>query len=440
MRPRFRAPLVLAAAVLVITSATVHAAGPVDAERVRSAARERQHYGLPSDEATVRSIIATGHDVGTGRLGIVLTAAEEEMLDLPGRGDHVALVSSLVLDRIRSTPAYAGAYVDQPAGGAVVVLLTREDDAALQIIEAARPALDRPLEVRYVTTSLEDLEAAMFRVWKLWPEHVGAGEPVTVSVDEIANSVVIGARSADLAAATQASSTLAELLGVDIVIEEREALTDLCSSRTSCAPPMKAGISVYQGANPPNHQARCSMGFHIYNGSGQGRFVTAGHCGYQGSSNWYNPGSSISIGWEVATQYGPGLSTSRDIMAVHMPTSWMTNRFFGSSLQVKSMAHPVLNETICASLGVSSDAYDCGWVADTTHTWSSGNCSCVQHGAIAGGVTNTGGDSGSPMIGLGTYARAIGVLAQGDNFINGWVHFTRFRDAMLNWGYSLKTS
>lgn len=440
MRHRLRVPVLFTAAALVLSVSTVSAAGPVDEERLEAGVAERQHYGLPADEATVRSIIATGQDVGSERWGIVLTAAEDEMLDLPGRGDHVASVGTLVLDHIRSSDDYAGAYVDQTAGGSVVVLLTRRDPAALQLIDSARAALDRGLEVRFVTASLRDLEAAMFRVWDVWPEHVGDGEPVTVSVDEFANTIVVGVQSADLVLANQSATALANDIGVNVVIEARDQLTDLCSSRTNCPPPMKAGISVFRGGNPPNHQAQCSMGFHIFTSTGQGRFVTAGHCGWTGSDNWYNPGTSLSIGWQTVWQYGPGFSPSRDIMAVHMPTSWMTNRLYGSSLQVKSTAHPVLNETICASLGVSSDPYDCGHVSDTSHTWTSNTCSCVQHGAVAAGVTNTGGDSGSPMIGLGTYARATGLLAQGNNLVDGTVYFTRFRDAMNTWGYTLKTS
>lgn len=442
MRVRRPVAVLVAALLLFGQAAGAGANSTVDGQFLEAAIAERDHYGLPADRTTVESIIASGRDIGTDKWGIVLTAEEEKNLDLPGRGDYVARVHELVLDEVRDSELYAGAYVDQRNGGGIVLLLTRADPAVTALIDAARPQLSRGLEVKVVVTSFQQLEAAMYTTWDIWAEYFRNTTLVSVSVDERANALVVGVEAPDQARVASDIAPLAARLGVPATVEAATAERDLCSSRTSCAPPMKAGVRISRSANPPNHTGTCSMGFHVYTSSGGGRFVSAGHCGHNGTFWWHNPGTpgSGGIGSEQATLYGPNFSPSRDIHAVGIPTSWMTNRIFGSSAQIKSMAHPVLDESICASLGVSTDAYDCGHVSKTAHTWTSNVCACTQSGARATGVTNTGGDSGSPMVGLGTYLRAIGILAQGDSLVNGIVNFTRFRDAMNVWGYTLKTS
>lgn len=79
---------------------------------LQAAMVERASFGLPADQATVIEILASGLDIGTAKWGIVMTAAEDEAIDLGARMDFFLNVDRDVLPFAQAAPTYAGAYID----------------------------------------------------------------------------------------------------------------------------------------------------------------------------------------------------------------------------------------------------------------------------------------------------------------------------------------
>jgi hypothetical protein len=106
-------------------------------------------------------------------------------------------------------------------------------------------------------------------------------------------------------------------------------------------------------------------------------------------------------------------------MSVTIPLSWERRKLWGNAAaEVTGVVAPTQNSFICASLGVSSVAWDCGTVATTSTTWTSSTCGCQQSGARHTGIATIDGDSGSPIIySTGGSFKAVGVHdTAGGNF------------------------
>ncbi len=94
------------------------------------------------------------------------------------------------------------------------------------------------------------------------------------------------------------------------------------------------------------------------------QWLTAGHCGYTGSSNWYNYGmqnysccSDGRIGSEKATAYDPNSSYIRDVMRVGVQQPPGTNVMSGGVIgepnpsEMTDPDPPVQNMVLCMSWG-----------------------------------------------------------------------------------------
>lgn len=377
----------------------------------QAAARERGVYGLDASPATVRSILAAGLDVGTERWGMVLTATEEAVLDMPGRAAFANELAAALVPYLESIGISGGLYIDQASGGHAVVLLTKHDPAVEAKLATVAPGLSRRVNVSYVRYTEAELEAAVAEVWQLWPDPID--RPQAIGVDVAGNLVLVEVAPESMAAAQTIVARLTEAIGVPIAVRVGEPDSDLaCTDRDHCDTPLRAGIKVYRGANPPNQQAGCTMAFHITKGTDE-QWLIAGHCGYTGSNNWFHP-SFGQIGSELATLYVPN---GIDAMRVQVADAQASNRVYEKSLRVTSTRQPVLGEGICASAGFS-DSWDCGTVSTTQTSWISSTCGCVVWGAGMSGIVADLGDSGSPIVNntlSGSYV-AIGIVNQSTRF------------------------
>lgn len=229
-------------------------------------------------------------------------------------------------------------------------------------------------------------------------------------------------RPEDLTAARREGDLLEERLGTPVTFEAAIPEPDLCT-RDNCDSPMRAGIRIYKGANYSSYS--CTMGFHIRVGTDE-QFLTSGHCGYTGSNNWYHPGYGTGfVGHELATLYGPG---GKDAMRVQIPDTQASDRVYHPALrEVASARLPLLNETICGSLG-RTDVVDCGTVFKTWVSWTSSTCLCTVWGGDYKDIASQSGDSGSPMYAVHTSSAvvAIGILANSTKF-------ARVSDALSAW-------
>ena len=66
---------------------------------------------------------------------------------------------------------------------------------------------------------------------------------------------------------------------------------------------MRIGDRLYKGVIDSHNE--CTMAFVVYTNSLDAQFLTAGHCGYGGSNNWYHPGlpGNQLVGTDQATLY-----------------------------------------------------------------------------------------------------------------------------------------
>jgi streptogrisin C len=410
-------------------AATVTGSTSVDDELVRAAGAERATLGLSSDPAFVEWLLSSGVDVGTGHLGIPLTSAEEAALRFDMRARFADEVANTVIPYLESLDNFGGAYIDQPSGGGLVVVLTRHDAAAEAEIARLAPSDNLGIRVEYARSTAEELRNAMRSAWELNGQNLGRDAIWSVGIDYSTNSIHISIRPGASDGTSEAD--LSAILGVDVrIVEEPFAHELACNTRDNCASPMRAGIRIYQGGNPPNDEALCTMGFHIELGADE-QFLTAGHCGFAGSNDWFHPGlGAAKIGSELATLYA---QFGDDAMRVQMSDAQDSSNIYGSIKLVTSARNSIQGEGICASLG-NTNNWDCGTVVDADDTWTGEACQCTLFGGDSDNIAAMPGDSGSPMVNntagdktaIGSYSNAAGNFAEIGNVLTAFGAQIRF--------------
>ncbi len=166
--------------------------GPLSEDPVVAQAQvARAERGLPSDVDTVERLLA---DPATAETKFGFPATREEIDDIFARNEVALTVGPIVLEyAAREAPdTYAGAYLDQRAGGLFTVLFTEDADRHLAALrELAGP--DAPLATREVDNSLALLAAIRSRI--VLPDRPGedaivAGHGIDVIENRIAIDVV----------------------------------------------------------------------------------------------------------------------------------------------------------------------------------------------------------------------------------------------------------
>jgi hypothetical protein len=420
-------------------AASVKAADPATetllSEVVR-AMEERANLGLQADEATVSSLLGSDRDVGTPRWGIPMTVAEEAQIDPIGRMRYADDVDNGVLAYARSLPTFAGAYIDQQRLGRLVILLTAADPELEAKLRSLAPADGPDINVQYVPTSFVQLHDAYDRVWTVWPLH-SADALYSVAIDERRNQFLLRSDVAEAPARGDLATAIGESLGVDVaVIHAGPPVELVCNHPDNCYNPMKAGTRIRKGSTGGTI---CTMGFHIIKPSnGDRELLTAGHCGYSGSNNWYHTYYGF-VGAEEATQYYEG---GRDVMRVEIPNSQISNDIYEWAADVEGSGNPIAGEFICTRLG-KTNAGDCGNVEFASTSWgpSGTACGCKLYGASAVGLgLATTGDSGSPIFRNPYTDAAIGVGILNIGLDSGSVGFARLRDSLEFWGFGVYTT
>lgn len=398
---------------------------------LQAAMVERASFGLPADQATVIEILASGLDIGTAKWGIVMTAAEDEAIDLGARMDFFLNVDRDVLPFAQAAPTYAGAYIDQPNGGGLVVLLTAHDTITEAGIRVREPQVSRGIQIRYVDRSYAVLEAAAYRARDVIGEQV-AVQIHGVGLDIPSNSLTVEVEPADIPILEGLRGTLENRLGVRVLISAgKAAIEQVCTSRDRCYDPHKAGIYIHRSSVTG---AGCTMGFHVRSGTDE-QFVSAGHCGHGGVYSWYHAGNGY-IGQEVASQYSQG---GRDAHRVQMDDSQASDDIFNDSPNIVGAGNPLTGMAICASMGFSgfSNPIDCGTVSTNLTSWTGGLCGCTIWGADAASIFGQEGDSGSPLyvIGGGSSEPATGYGI----WNTGSGGFARLGDVLSLWNVVIVT-
>lgn len=282
MRPlrRSRLAALLAATVLLQLNVVAMSGNPPipdEAERqLQDELRFRRDFGFDVDQATVATLMAASANY-IGDYGVALTPAE--LADLQRR-----LVSEDHLIRAReyaqAQPSFAGAWMDQPAGGIIKIAFAGDAPAHRAQVEAHAPGSPvEVIDVRYtwkeLEVVLEQVEAARIGLKEkgIWIRELG--------IDPRPNRVEI--KVEELTDATAAE--LHARFGDAIVVEQsgHPTLTG-CTDRYHCiGPPIRAGIAASSG---------CSLAFMVKI-SGTYGWLSAGHCASGVGAVWYHDGVGI---------------------------------------------------------------------------------------------------------------------------------------------------
>lgn len=417
----------IAAGVVAVTLLAQTSVATAEAEAspdgIAQAMSERRSLGLPSDLDTVNALLNSGADVGTPRWGIPMTAEEEITVDPAGRMAFANDVYRRVIPFVESLPTFAGAYMDQMHDGRFVVLLTERDATIETQIERMMPPVTRGLVISLGSRPYAELAAAADEVWRLWPALLPAVPLEGVAVD-VHDGVIALAASNAVAATELALQQLEDQLGVPVEFGlDNSGVEAVCNGPDNCHTPMRAGIRIRQGSTSGSI---CTMAFHITK-NGDEQFLTAGHCGYSGSNNWYHQSYGL-IGSEQATLYVPN---GKDAMRVQMPDSQASRLLYLSVRVIDSARNPILGEMACATLG-NSNRIDCGYVSNINTAWTGDACGCTIVGADVNDIAIIGGDSGSPIVaGSGSSAPAIGIVNRTDG------RFAKMQDVIASFGFAL---
>lgn len=285
-------------------------------------------------------------------------------------------------------PRFAGSWLDATAGTLVVAVT---DAAGAEKVTAAGA---RPKVVARSAAQLARTKDRLDRAAAVAPDAV-----TSWYVDEVSNSVVVAARSADAARAFAAAGGLGER---DVrVVESAEAPRPLYDVR--------GGDAFYMGG-------RCSVGFSVVGG-----FVTAGHCGATGT---------VTTGFNQVAQgtFAGSSFPGNDYAFVKVDAAWtaqpFVNDYRGGNVIVAGGQEAPIGSAICRS--GSTTGWHCGTVEtqNVTVAYPQGQVSgltrtdvCAEPGDSGGswisgdqaqGVTS--GGSGNCTSGGTTYFQPIGEI------------------------------
>ena len=215
-----------------------------------------------------------------------------------------------------------------------------------------------------------------------------------MALDTPQNMLVISVPDAEVARAEATSSIVSGALGVPVRFQSGVADQDAaCTSRTNCTSPMRGGIEIRKGSSSGSYF--CTMSFHVMNG-GDGQFLTAGHCGYAGSNNWYHSGYGSSlIGAEQSSLYLYGTDAMRVSLVAYQDSNRVYTNSAANYVTMNAAIWPVIGQVVRVS--GANGGWRGGTITSDWTSWTSDTCGCTQWGADAS-YTMLGGDSGGPVV------------------------------------------
>ncbi|HET7181722.1 MAG TPA: hypothetical protein VFI15_05760 [Candidatus Limnocylindrales bacterium] len=315
----------------------------------------RKDYGLASEDSLVASIASQPNAEVV--LGILVTP--EEAAGLRARGEAQTAIGAFKERVSAELPGYAGFYVDQEAGGVIVVMSTsRGSSAALNILR------DAPQGVRarsvVVNSTMDELLALQAKVDGSRGALAAQGIVLNgVGVDVRANQVVAGVHPLT----NDAARRLLDLFPGLVVVDEPAAQTASCVSRANCSNPLRAGIEVdFPGYGSCTSNFVASTG-----GTGSNVFlITAGHCAPKNAIAFHN-GSVIG----QATKWYWYQGGNSDSLAIDIAESLKSNLLYitnDSMISITARQSPTADypgQIICQS-GITSNV-KCGtlWGGET---------------------------------------------------------------------------
>lgn len=340
---------------------------------------------------------------GMFETGFLLSADERAKLDA-----RMALGESMMaaLNRAHGGDGFGGARMEHTGNGVFHVYYTSDSaGAAVKADFQASAPSGTTVQFHVVANSKKDLIAVRDQLWSdLADSDIGYGGLHAMGIDiennrlviELDSSISVEDRNSSQGLASRLSS---QITGVSYTFIYTEPGTDSACDDfpDDCVDPMMGGIAIKKGSTsgPP-----CTLGFMVKDGSDT-QILTAGHCGWSGSTNWYHNGyGSSSFGSEIDDD--AYFDIGRDGMVVQLPDSQGSNDVAVCSvpwgcIQITGylQASELYGSMPVNTLGQAS-GHRTGTISDTDYTWWSNTCNCQQYGVKAT-YSSADGDSGGPV-------------------------------------------
>ncbi|KAL2207664.1 trypsin [Sarocladium strictum] len=358
-------------------------------------------YGAPLEAATT--------------LSPQVLAAMKRDLGLDARDAHARVTferrAGDVIEQLRTSlgDSFAGAWVE--GGNAINVGVTDEASAA-----KVKDAGAKPVVVKNKLSDLQDAKKALDKIIKEQPKPLStAGKPGIASyyVDIAANTLVISALSD--------SVTQAEELAKEV---------GLSGSEFEVRKVAKMPTTYILGGDSYviNQQAVCSVGFNVGGG-----FVSAGHCGGQGSPVTYGDGGALGT-IEGSVFPGDGdYSFIRTVDGTDLPG--VVGTYGNGDQAITGSSVAAVGSGICRSGQTSG--YHCGELQgyDVTVNYDVGPVfGLTQTSACA-----EPGDSGGSFF-AGDQAQGMTSGGSGDCTSGGQTFFQPVNEVLEVYGLSLNTA
>lgn len=389
---------------LLLGAIPTHGQGPSN-ETLDRAAEARAAYGLPAGPSRVRTLMSAMNDAASERYGFPLTRAEHA--DLVARATYGRAFEAATLPFVERLDGYGGVWIDQVAGGTIVVGLTEVRAKIARQVRARLPRVNRGVRFVQVDDSAAALGRALRRADRDWAALRSGLRPQAFGISYRHNRLVIKVLPGQVATARRFAARMARRAGVDIAIEPSARVTDTgCRSRQKCFGPLRLGARINHptvyGSRNPMGQWNCAIGFMLSDRT----FLTAGHCTHRRTGPWHGHAAYRSrygpIGKPHSSRY---TSERRDLARIKLD-DWRANkttRIFGDTWPtvLTQPGKVVDNMDVCVSLA-RQDRFWCGRVTEPVARWWSSTARIWVQGAgmrfDAPGRTSLPGDSGSPVV------------------------------------------
>ncbi len=376
-----------------------------DDPKVQHDISARKKLGLRNDAEYVRGLRESKRQgklvEGDESLDMLLTKDEKHEMD--ERAD-VSQQRPQVSEYFTGQPTdiYAGNYLDQAAGGRLIVLVTRDRDRVDSDLKAMGIAPGR-LEVRSAGSSYQRLNEVFQGIGGRRGELADDGIDVsTVAIEEALNGISVGVSGDVSNAKKQLSSDYPDVTLV--VKKERGVSTD---GVLNVNPPFRGGTGITNNSEGLG----CTNGFTGYRNTVPATYyvLTAGHCGrIVQPSNIFSQ-YTTRIGPMDVRSYGLNVPADAGRIRIEDATKRSNGLVLGpnNTIPITSRAAVGTGGTgdyVCISttryVDTDGDMLNCGTILNGSFDYKSHDDWNVQFSSSYGRLTDLGctsGDSGAPV-------------------------------------------
>ncbi|MEJ7785837.1 MAG: DNRLRE domain-containing protein [Solirubrobacteraceae bacterium] len=394
-------------------------------QKVSYSQKFRSNHGFRSDSTYVSDAWSDpAMQAGIDEYGHPLTATEMQELERRGTVEEAteSSIDRYVSGNAAANTAYAGAYVDQAAGGLIYLGFTNDAEMHKNAIAAGHPSPDR-LRAFTAARSGEDLDALQDRVEADIPTLQAEGYEVTGVLQSVRNNnvqVAVPNPTADQ------QTRLQQKYGPGVELTAMGRAQNRRLSRMKRYQRIFAGLRLIAGG-------RCTSAFTmrrvLSNGKKRYYHSTAGHCR---NASWSQGGRRIG---KTVANYWDNPGSNVDAQLISARPSRRTSRIFEPartrivrSVQKTGRKREIEAGQICKS-GINTPGVTCGNVVSIRFRAPDPDVGRYFANQRLTDIYSGPGDSGSPIYKKRgrRSAVAIGILKGGpvDNYNITW--FTHVR-------------